>query len=174
MKFNPFKLAARKLPTECKIFPYNRYSTTILHRNQDNFPNYHIKCKMWHVEWLLRLVSQSTQIFQNSIENPKASRQDRRMGATSPPNCRNSGKASREKGISRPRTESSKMPHTRLLSCGCFSCQFAEGEKSLDRPIKEKGTRSRKIRRVRSLELSFLSTIVMLSKEEARGNRGKL
>lgn len=38
----------------------------------------------------------------------------------------------------------------------------------------EKGTKSRKTRRVRSLELSFLSTIVMLSKEEARGNRGKL
>lgn len=119
----------------------NRYSTTVFHRNQDNSPSYHIKCKTWHVKWFLRLVSQSTQIFQNSIENPKAFRQDRRISATSPPNCRNCGKASREKATSRPRTESSKMPHARLLSCGCFSCQFAAAEKSLDRPIKERRER---------------------------------
>ena len=46
--------------------------------------------------------------------------------------------------VKRPLHECCKIPHTRLLPCGCFSCQFAEGEKSLQRPIKERG-KGRKI-----------------------------
>ena len=92
---------------------------------------------MWHVMSLLRLLSQSTQIFQNSKEDPKACRQDQCISCATVVTLA-------KRRVKRPLHECCKIPHTRLLPCGCFSCQFAEGEKSLQRPIKERG-KGRKI-----------------------------